>query len=286
MSIRYLLIEPLPRIPIQATTIPCYAFTSNTIPELLNITGNDLTFIPGLGVTTAQTNRAGEAGNLQVEFGASVWRAVLNYFNVGVLPVLLSGARVRLWERDSFGVFLSFDGLVGEVKTNLQTVNLEIYSRLFLGRGDRNVIVTRDCRHVLGDDLCQVNLDAPLFRVPGQITAWNSDTGQVEVIEASGQVTNWFAYGAFQVVATPAAGVDWVKALILDILWDRLIGTNRRLLYVPELPDLVFMRDAEIILQVGCDRSENTCKNKFFNFPQFGGFPSIPGPDRILQGGG
>jgi uncharacterized phage protein (TIGR02218 family) len=34
---------------------------------------------------------------------------------------------------------------------------------------------------------------------------------------------------------------------------------------------------------VGCDGTRNRCKARFNNIPRFGGFPFIPGPDRVLK---
>jgi len=33
----------------------------------------------------------------------------------------------------------------------------------------------------------------------------------------------------------------------------------------------------------GCDKSLETCKNKFDNFVNYGGFPDVPGRDAIVQ---
>lgn len=33
----------------------------------------------------------------------------------------------------------------------------------------------------------------------------------------------------------------------------------------------------------GCDKAASTCKDKFGNFINFGGFPSVPGKDAIMQ---
>jgi len=38
-------------------------------------------------------------------------------------------------------------------------------------------------------------------------------------------------------------------------------------------------------LTIGCDKTRPTCRNKFSNVRNFGGFPDVPGRDKVIQVG-
>ena len=129
---------------------------------------------------------------------------------------------------------------------------------------------TPECRHDLGDSRCAVNL-APLT-VTGSVTEAIDAANFVDT--ARSEADGVFAYG--KLVWTSGAN----QGLSMEVLkWDA--GTQRFSLWLP-MPHAIAVGDAYTV-HAGCDKRFSTCGAKFGNAVNFGGFPHLPGQDRILQ---
>ena len=129
----------------------------------------------------------------------------------------------------------------------------------------------RSCDAELGDARCGIDLDDPLLKATGGVTAAvTADTIRVTGIEAFS--AGWFAEGRLTATSGAAAGTT------IRVLSHRISG---------EGIDLVLWRDGaglpapgdgfEIV--AGCDKRFATCKAKFANHLNFRGFPHLPGND-------
>lgn len=124
-------------------------------------------------------------------------------------------------------------------------------------------VYQRGCSAMLGDDRCQVDLTAPGRRAEMTVTAIE---GATWVLTGDApQPDGWFDLGR-----------------VLD---SGRVYMVQRDLVVPGGRRIDLWQDADmavgdvITLEVGCNRSQTTCRTKFNNLLNFQGFPHIPGED-------
>lgn len=139
------------------------------------------------------------------------------------------------------------------------------------------------CSAILGDKACAINLGDVAYCVETNILALQD--GRIFTLPALSNYTpRWFEYGKLTVLS--GAGKDQTGTIRSDQV---LNGTRKIDLWqgfsvAPVAGDLVS-------LTVGCDKRGSTCRDRFNNFPNFRGFPHIPGDDwlravpRPTQGG-
>ncbi|MBW7990055.1 MAG: DUF2163 domain-containing protein [Planctomycetes bacterium] len=132
----------------------------------------------------------------------------------------------------------------------------------------------RNCRYELGDAECKVVL-----------TDFD-DTGTVNTVSIIRRKFN------AAMVITPTTGifdlgpVTWTggnnNGLIGEIkTQDNISGNNTDIEFQLDMPFDIQAGDTFSIIQ-GCDKTHETCKNKFNNIPNHGGFEFIPGTNRML----
>ncbi len=129
---------------------------------------------------------------------------------------------------------------------------------------------TPECRYDLGDGRCGVNVAA--LTVAGYV----SDTADKSTFTdyMRSEPDGAFDYG--KLVWTSGAN----QGLAMEVRhWD---GLNQVFsLWLP-MPNAIRVGDAYTVYP-GCDKRFSTCKAKFGNAVNFGGFPHLPGLDKILQ---
>ncbi|MGB0960583.1 MAG: DUF2163 domain-containing protein [Halocynthiibacter sp.] len=137
------------------------------------------------------------------------------------------------------------------------------------------------CPHVLGDGGCGLNLDTPIFTGVGTIVSHENALNFV-IAGGAGYDPGWFERGRFEVITGPAAGLQGVIKVDAKTDTGRDVALWDRIRILPNLGD-------QVKLIAGCDKRQATCKDKFSNFLNFGGFPHIPGEDWLMavpkQGG-
>ena len=127
----------------------------------------------------------------------------------------------------------------------------------------------RLCRHALYGRGCTLDIEA--FFVSG--TASSSAGAVVEVPEASLQPDGWYRGGVLR--------HDGAMAFILGHSGATLVLARG----LPALIEAVAAQgSAAVQIAPGCDLRAATCRDKFANLDNFGGFPEIPG--RNPFGGG
>ena len=133
----------------------------------------------------------------------------------------------------------------------------------------------RECRHQLGDTQCGVSLGPITESGTVQIVAAQAKR---KIFNASGlttPTTGYFDYGKLTWTSGANNGLEVdVKAFT--------IGTNFELQL--NLPFDIVVNDTFDVIP-GCNKTIDHCKDKFEqptgNFVNFGGFPFIPGTDRM-----
>ncbi len=129
-------------------------------------------------------------------------------------------------------------------------------------------VYSPECRHTLGDASCKINL------------ATQTVTGAVSSVidpshfndAARSEADNVFDYGLLTWTSGPNAGLAMeVKSFI----------AKQFTLWLP-MPHAIAVGDTYSVYK-GCDKRFSTCQSKFNNVVNFGGFPYLPGVDRILN---
>lgn len=194
---------------------------------------------------------------------------------------LLDSAIIEVWDLPWQGDEHPYPILKGFIGTITQRdINYEAevitYSSLLSNRGVLETF-TPNCRFMLGDARCTVNLASftdtgfVTEQSPGS-TLYQSGKRQfvdISRIEADGYWTN----GIITWTSGNNTGYSSEVAQSTDdgiiTLWN-------------VMPNKIEVNDNYTIV-AGCDKKLSTCKDKFNNVPNFGGFPDIPGNDIILQ---
>lgn len=158
-----------------------------------------------------------------------------------------------------------FDGYVW-------TAELDSLPRLLLTKvGDR---YTRNCRYRLGDAGCGLNLAS--LTTTGSVAGMLDGAGS-RIIRASGiapQSDGYYEWGILTFTSGANNGesgeVKTYVASTLDITLQL------------QLPYRAAIGDT-FSLTAGCNRLKTTCKTKFSNVVNFGGYPYVPTTDRVLR---
>lgn len=118
----------------------------------------------------------------------------------------------------------------------------------------------RSCRHVLYSEGCNLTLDDSQFAYDGTITVAGDLTFTIPEAAESFVSDGFFRGG---ILRAP----DGIKRFISDHS-----GTQISI----RKPHVGLIATAEVTLYPGCDRTMETCINRFDNLNNFGGFPYIP----------
>jgi uncharacterized phage protein (TIGR02218 family) len=188
------------------------------------------------------------------------------------------GASVRIWQVNWADVAeraLIFRGSIGEVGRDLLAETGAFRAEL---RGLAEVLgaaqgfaFQRTCSAVLGDGRCRFDLTQPGFFAERAVEAvegarvfrWASFAGFDD---------RWFEKGRVEVLSGAA------KGLVGVVKNDRLSAAGRVVELWQGLGAEIAPGDL-LRLEAGCDKRAATCRLKFDNFPNFRGFPDLPGED-------
>lgn len=131
-------------------------------------------------------------------------------------------------------------------------------------------IITRDCRHNLGDARCQVALGP--FTTTGEVTAVVAQRLRVEtdLTDDDGYYNNG--------VLTWTSGAN--DGLAVEIRSS--VQTDGVLLFWLRSPFDIEVGDTFSIV-AGCNKLLETCRDVFDNVVNFGGYPHVPGTDKLRR---
>lgn len=170
---------------------------------------------------------------------------------------------------------LQFAGSIGELKRADGAFHAELRGLSQALNRPSGRIYQQDCRAILGDAACKLDLEQPAYRGEFPISALDKNRvfrfGPLPEYEQ-----RWFEKGRLEV--TSGAG-EGLTALIKN---DRLEDGQRVIELWEELRASILPGDT-VLLEVGCDKRKVTCQSKFFNLLNFRGFPHIPGEDWLTS---
>ncbi|MGB4101339.1 MAG: DUF2163 domain-containing protein [Alphaproteobacteria bacterium] len=174
------------------------------------------------------------------------------------------------WADLSQGVMQLRRGWLGEVTLQATHYMAELRGLHDLLQREWGDYYTAECRHDLGDARCGIALG--VLTVSGSVTAAADAAHCIDT--ARGEADGWFNYGKLQWTSGANSG------LAVEVKqWDAV--TRQFTLWLP-MPQPIAVGDAYTVI-AGCDKRYATCKSKFSNLIRFGGFPHMPGVDRILH---
>ena len=184
------------------------------------------------------------------------------------------GAEVRNWMvnwQDVSQRLMQFRGSFGEVTRAGGAFRAELRGLTEGLNQVQGLAYQRACSAVLGDARCGVDLGRAGLALEVPIVATGA-AGVYSVAAVAGFVEGWFQRGRARVMTGDAAG------LVGLVKFDQTEGVLRRLDLWVDFARSAAVGDV-IRLEAGCDKSADTCRDRFANFANFRGFPHIPGED-------
>jgi uncharacterized phage protein (TIGR02218 family) len=173
------------------------------------------------------------------------------------------------WADLTQGVMQLRRGWLGEVKIRSGQYEAEVRGLLDLLQRPVGHVFSLECRHRLGDAACTVDLSAQT--VTGSVTSVTDASLFIDAVRS--EDNGMFDYG----LLTWTSGMN--DGLAMEVR--RFEAGGAFTLFLP-MPFAVAAGDAYSVYK-GCDKRAATCKEKFANFIHFGGFPHLPGIDRLLD---
>lgn len=169
----------------------------------------------------------------------------------------------ELMFRGTFGEITWGDGAFGvELRGLAEALNAPL-GRVFQSR----------CDAILGDQRCRVELDG-LFSAE-VIVEGVEDGRTLTVPQIRDFAPKWFERGTVRVLDGAAQGLqERIKV-------DR-VGDETRSIELWSAMRAPLAVGDRIRIEAGCDKTGETCRNKFNNFLNFRGFPDIPGEDWVM----
>lgn len=234
----------------------------------------DFVFRAGTGLTaSALEQSSGLSVNNTEAVGALSSAAVTE---ADVSAGRYDGARVLAWlvnwSRPEERV-LQFRGSIGEISRGSGAFVAELRGLTeALNQPQARVYQTR-CGTVLGSSSCK--FDTSAFGYATEEPVIESSGGKRFRIAAGAFADRWFERGRFEVLDGAARG------LVGIVKNDRIDGAERLLELWEAMPAPVSPGD-RVKVEAGCDKRAETCREKFQNFLNFQGFPTIPGEDWLM----
>lgn len=187
----------------------------------------------------------------------------------------LDGAKVEIygvnWDNIGAGVMELKSGRLGEVSIKDNSFETELRSFAQSLQQPFGETYTIECRHLLGDGGCKVNT-AP-FTTTGVVSGVAdrrifSDRTRTEPEE-------WFQYG---LLTWTSGANEGFSMEVVAFKGDPI----RRIVLLEPMPFRIAPGDTYEIV-AGCDKTYATCRGKFSNGVNFGGFPDFPDEKTVLE---
>lgn len=174
------------------------------------------------------------------------------------------------WADTAAGTVILRHGRVGSISHDGQQYKFELIGLLDTLEQTVTQSYTRTCRHKLGNTACTINLASAAWRKTGTLSAVTD--ASIFTSAARTEAADFFTGGTIAFTSGANSG------LTVDI---KSFAGGVFTLWQP-LPNVPVVGDAYAVV-AGCDKQFTTCQAKFTNSLNFGGFPHIPGADRLLQ---
>lgn len=232
-----------------------------------NLTIDGVTYVPAPGLQKVKMTMTANAEVSNQEFGSAWVDAPEEDLRAGLFDSAIMEISWGSWQNPGYGRLVVFTGQLGEITWSEEGFKADIVS--FMKNLAKNVgnVFTANCRHTLfsGEQTgyvgaCGVNPASYTFSgsvgaitIPKWKFSFTSD--KPDGYFSNGQITftSGLNNGLSTVIKSHAGGV-------LELF----------------LPTAFVINPGDTFnIYAGCDKTLNTCKNKFNNVVNFGGFPHI-----------
>lgn len=236
-------------------------FQNETFNAESGLTASALQLSSGLSVDNSQASGALSSDQINEE---------------DIRQGLFDNAKIIIWNvnwKDSNQSLKIFEGFLGEIKRSDNAFEVEVKGITDPLNKPVGRVYSKTCQHVLGDSRCSVDLE-------------NSEFSRVLTVEAVLGQNQVFANGAedLETHAFSNGHCVWLsgdnETRHSQITYSQKQSNGHQITFWLDLPNEIKVGDT-VKCYVGCDRSAGSCKSKFSNLINFGGFPYIPGEDWI-----
>jgi uncharacterized phage protein (TIGR02218 family) len=181
------------------------------------------------------------------------------------------GARVTEfvvdWRFPWAGKFQVFVYWIRETTYDQETWTAQCEGLLCRMKNKVGQVLTRTCRHTLGDAMCRVNL-AP-FTVVDEVEVVIED--RVEFVAANITGDEEYYNGG---------NLTWITGQNMNIVSEVKSFKSNGIFRLQLMTPFPIAAGDRFSVVPGCDKNLTTCKNKFNNVVNFGGFPHLVGVDK------
>jgi len=168
-------------------------------------------------------------------------------------------------------------GQIGEVVRGPDGFSAEVRGLSHILQQQSGRVFQFGCDADLGDARCKVDLDTGPFKDTGSVIEVES-ARTFRVTGLGTHAAGWFTEGRL----SWTSGAN--KGAALEIRRHDIVGGDVTLETWHDFHATVALGDA-FTVTAGCDKSFETCKNKFSNALNYQGFPHMPGNDFVLSVG-
>lgn len=236
---------------------------------------NGVTFLANTGLTASQSDSAVGFSSGKGEADGALSSDSLT--ETDLVNGRYDNACVETWLVDWTNIedrLLLDVATIGEVRRGEFSFSAELRSSAHLFDQTQGKSYQRCCTANIGDAACGLDLSLGRYQTGGVI---NSASGGVVSITAdSGFASGFLAGGRLTFRSGSNAGG------VLEIKSHRQHGLRSELTFwaPPSADDIV---GCSVELTAGCDKSPETCRDKFANIVNFRGFPHMPGNDKVVS---
>lgn len=232
---------------------------------------NGETYVPvTIGRSEAESKNELSRANLQVTVDLD--NAMGRRWMKNILDEVVS---LTLFSKDGADVSVTWKGRLASVKPDVSSIEL-VFESIFtsLRRAGLRKRYQRSCPHVLYGRGCSLNKAD--WATAGKMLALSADGLTVTVPEAASFADGYFTSG---MIEAPDGTLRFITNHIgqfltlirpVSSLGEALINSGYGVSYGG------FYGGVSVNIYPGCDRTKETCNNKFNNLPNYGGFPFIP----------
>ncbi|MGR3496841.1 DUF2163 domain-containing protein [Citreimonas sp.] len=170
---------------------------------------------------------------------------------------------------------IMFRGHMGEIRRGAGAFHAELRGLTETLNRPVGRVYQKPCPAILGDAECRVDLSRPGYRFEGAASSV-TDNRVFDLGALPMYALGWFERGRLRVLDGEAAGLS------AAIKRDRLDATGARVIEIsPPLRATVRAGD-RVVIDAGCDKRFETCRQKFANALNFRGFPDLPEEDWMV----
>ena len=242
-----------------------YKFTDHNEPLVVN----SLTYTPvsGISASAKQQKSALEENNFEVKgVIGSISEDDLRvgrFRNAEVTEMLVD------WGYPFYGPIIINKYWIEQTIHNGETWEAQVSGLPAKLKREIGNVYSRNCGWTLGDTRCQFVIVPETARaVQTVVDDRNEFTGNMAV-----STTGHWDYGLLTWTSGPNNGIS------SEI--EKNVSQQVKLRFY--MPYAIAVGN-QFTIKVGCNKLIQTCKDKFNNVKNFGGFPTIPGNDKLLQG--